>query len=174
MYKYSLEKITCMSKITPCKTVERSFTQGLQLIIVFERLRGTYFISFPLILFFLGGGGGCWINNSSFWKHILLLWEIITNNNGNGCIFLFWQILDTPSLLAEGSKGVKKNIFKEKPPPSDASTSGCCWYWGATQHSFLDLRVVPCKYFQNHICNSSLLVVKQWMSFFLSQVSHEY
>ncbi|TQD89492.1 hypothetical protein C1H46_024958 [Malus baccata] len=36
-------------------------------------------------------------------------------------------ILDTPSLLAEGSKGVKKhNIFKEKPPQSDASTSGCC------------------------------------------------
>ncbi|KAF7834142.1 ras-related protein RABC1-like [Senna tora] len=37
------------------------------------------------------------------------------------------QILDTPSLLAEGSKGVnKKNIFKDKAPPSDASTSSCC------------------------------------------------
>ncbi|KAL5993040.1 hypothetical protein ACLOJK_013960 [Asimina triloba] len=37
------------------------------------------------------------------------------------------QILETPSLLAEGSAGVKKNnIFKQKPPPADASTSGCC------------------------------------------------
>ncbi|PON40734.1 hypothetical protein PanWU01x14_295270 [Parasponia andersonii] len=36
------------------------------------------------------------------------------------------EILETPSLLAEGSAGVKKNIFKEKPPQSDASTSGCC------------------------------------------------
>ncbi|KAB2597185.1 ras-related protein RABC1-like [Pyrus ussuriensis x Pyrus communis] len=40
---------------------------------------------------------------------------------------LVLKILDTPSLLAEGSKGVKKNnIFKEKPPQSDASTNGCC------------------------------------------------
>lgn len=39
-----------------------------------------------------------------------------------GCM----QVLDTPSLLAEGSKGVKKNIFKDK-PQSDASASGCCW-----------------------------------------------
>lgn len=39
------------------------------------------------------------------------------------------QILDTPSLLAEGSAGVKKNIFKEKPPQPDASTSGCCSWW---------------------------------------------
>lgn len=38
---------------------------------------------------------------------------------------LVLKILETPSLLAEGSKGVKKNIFKQKPPP-DASTSGCC------------------------------------------------
>lgn len=37
----------------------------------------------------------------------------------------YWQILDTPSLLAEGSAGVKKNIFKQKPPESDA-TSTCC------------------------------------------------
>ncbi|KAF3639050.1 Ras-related protein RABC2a [Capsicum annuum] len=36
------------------------------------------------------------------------------------------QILDTPSLLAEGSAGVRKNIFKQKPPETDASTSGCC------------------------------------------------
>ncbi|KAK6115627.1 hypothetical protein DH2020_007896 [Rehmannia glutinosa] len=34
--------------------------------------------------------------------------------------------LETLSLLAEGSAGVKKNIFKQKPPESDASTSGCC------------------------------------------------
>ncbi|XP_065637188.1 ras-related protein RABC1 [Quercus suber] len=39
---------------------------------------------------------------------------------------LVLKILDTPSLLAEGSAGVKKNIFKEIPPQSDASTSGCC------------------------------------------------
>lgn len=37
------------------------------------------------------------------------------------------QILDTPSLLAEGSKGVKKNIFKDKQPQSNAATSSCCW-----------------------------------------------
>ncbi|KAG5241906.1 SMALL MONOMERIC GTPASE-RELATED [Salix viminalis] len=36
------------------------------------------------------------------------------------------KILDTPSLLAEGSKGVKKNIFNEKRPEPDMSTSGCC------------------------------------------------
>ncbi|KAK6119244.1 hypothetical protein DH2020_047007 [Rehmannia glutinosa] len=34
--------------------------------------------------------------------------------------------LETPSLLAEGSAGVKKNIFRQKPPESDASTSSCC------------------------------------------------
>ncbi|CAL5214594.1 unnamed protein product [Lathyrus oleraceus] len=39
---------------------------------------------------------------------------------------LVLKILDTPSLLAEGSKGVKKNIFKDNLPKSDASTSGCC------------------------------------------------
>ncbi|XP_035550315.1 ras-related protein RABC1-like isoform X2 [Juglans regia] len=39
---------------------------------------------------------------------------------------LVLKILDTPSLLAESSKGTKRNIFKEKPPQSDASTSGCC------------------------------------------------
>jgi len=38
------------------------------------------------------------------------------------------QILDTPSLLAEGSKGVKKNIFNEKRPQPDVSTSSCCWF----------------------------------------------
>lgn len=36
------------------------------------------------------------------------------------------QILETPSLLSEGSKGVRKNIFKEKPPQPDASASSCC------------------------------------------------
>ncbi|XP_020591775.1 ras-related protein RABC1 [Phalaenopsis equestris] len=39
---------------------------------------------------------------------------------------LVLKILETPSLLAEGSVGLKKNIFKQKPPPADASTSGCC------------------------------------------------
>ncbi|XP_060674840.1 probable protein phosphatase 2C 11 [Ziziphus jujuba] len=38
---------------------------------------------------------------------------------------LVLKILETPSLLAEGSAGLKKNIFKQKPPESDASTSGC-------------------------------------------------
>ncbi|KAL0397572.1 UNVERIFIED_CONTAM: Ras-related protein RABC1 [Sesamum calycinum] len=38
---------------------------------------------------------------------------------------LVLKILETPSLLAEGSAGVKKNIFKQKPPESDASSS-CC------------------------------------------------
>ncbi|URE17117.1 hypothetical protein MUK42_10828 [Musa troglodytarum] len=36
------------------------------------------------------------------------------------------KILDTPSLCAEGSAGVKKNIFKQKPAQADASTSSCC------------------------------------------------
>ncbi|KAJ7957024.1 Ras-related protein [Quillaja saponaria] len=39
---------------------------------------------------------------------------------------LVLKILDTPSLLAEGSKGIKKNIFREKPPQPEASSSGCC------------------------------------------------
>ncbi|ONH89747.1 hypothetical protein PRUPE_8G013500 [Prunus persica] len=40
---------------------------------------------------------------------------------------LVLKILETPSLLTEGSAGVKKNIFKQKPAESDAaSTSGCC------------------------------------------------
>ncbi|KEH40475.1 putative small monomeric GTPase [Medicago truncatula] len=39
---------------------------------------------------------------------------------------LVMKILDTPSLLAEGSSGVKKNIFKQKPQESDASPSSCC------------------------------------------------
>ncbi|ERN08815.1 ras-related protein RABC1 [Amborella trichopoda] len=38
---------------------------------------------------------------------------------------LVLKILDTPSLLAEGSTGVRRNIFKQK-PPTDASTSSCC------------------------------------------------
>ncbi|KAK4773278.1 hypothetical protein SAY87_028297 [Trapa incisa] len=38
---------------------------------------------------------------------------------------LILKILETPSLLAEGSVGVKKNIFKQKPLESDA-TSSCC------------------------------------------------
>ncbi|KAH9610262.1 hypothetical protein KSS87_020388 [Heliosperma pusillum] len=39
---------------------------------------------------------------------------------------LVLKILDTPSLIAEGSAGGKKNIFKQKPPEADAYTSGCC------------------------------------------------
>ncbi|XP_071692883.1 ras-related protein RABC1-like [Rutidosis leptorrhynchoides] len=39
---------------------------------------------------------------------------------------LVLKILDTPSLMAEGSTAVKKNIFRQKPQSSDASTSGCC------------------------------------------------
>ncbi|KAK7353657.1 hypothetical protein VNO80_19108 [Phaseolus coccineus] len=37
---------------------------------------------------------------------------------------LVLKILDTPSLLAEGSKSNKKNIFKDK--PSNVATSSCC------------------------------------------------
>ncbi|XP_058189422.1 probable protein phosphatase 2C 11 [Rhododendron vialii] len=36
---------------------------------------------------------------------------------------LVLKILETPSLLAEGSTGGKRNIFKQKPPEPDASTS---------------------------------------------------
>ncbi|XP_020247367.1 ras-related protein RABC1 isoform X2 [Asparagus officinalis] len=40
---------------------------------------------------------------------------------------LVLKILDTPSLLAEGSASVKKkNIFKQSQPQADAATSGCC------------------------------------------------
>ncbi|ESW31836.1 hypothetical protein PHAVU_002G272200 [Phaseolus vulgaris] len=39
---------------------------------------------------------------------------------------LVLKILDTPSLIADGSKGVRNNIFKDRPPQSDASTSSCC------------------------------------------------
>ncbi|KAJ9564910.1 hypothetical protein OSB04_000876 [Centaurea solstitialis] len=36
------------------------------------------------------------------------------------------SILDTPSLTAEGSATVQRNILRQKPPASDASTNGCC------------------------------------------------
>nr|GMC66548.1 ras-related protein RABC1-like [Ipomoea batatas] len=39
---------------------------------------------------------------------------------------LILKILDTPALLAEGSKAIKKNIFKEKPPQPIDSSSSCC------------------------------------------------
>ncbi|PSS26622.1 Ras-related protein [Actinidia chinensis var. chinensis] len=39
---------------------------------------------------------------------------------------LVLKILETPSLLAEGSQGIKKNIFKEKLSQPDAATSSCC------------------------------------------------
>lgn len=45
------------------------------------------------------------------------------------------QILDKPSLLAEGSAGAKRNIFKQKPPEADASTSSCCWLYFAQNHA---------------------------------------
>ncbi|XP_011657439.1 ras-related protein RABC1 isoform X2 [Cucumis sativus] len=41
---------------------------------------------------------------------------------------LVLKILDTPSLLADGSTGLKKNIFKEKPPETTTSAGGCCSY----------------------------------------------
>ncbi|CAA2958331.1 ras-related RABC1 [Olea europaea subsp. europaea] len=50
-----------------------------------------------------------------------------TRDNVEQCFEeLVLKILETPSLLAEGSSGVKKNIFKQKPLESDASTSSCC------------------------------------------------
>ncbi|PIA28539.1 hypothetical protein AQUCO_06900067v1 [Aquilegia coerulea] len=39
---------------------------------------------------------------------------------------LVLKILDTPSLLAEGSSGVKVNIFKNKPPETSEASSTCC------------------------------------------------
>ncbi|XP_062185767.1 ras-related protein RABC1-like isoform X1 [Phragmites australis] len=39
---------------------------------------------------------------------------------------LVLKILDTPSLLADASSGTKKNIFKQKPPETDAAASSCC------------------------------------------------
>ncbi|KAK4264744.1 hypothetical protein QN277_025877 [Acacia crassicarpa] len=39
---------------------------------------------------------------------------------------LVLKILDTPSLLAEGSKGLKKNIFNGPPPQADTYTGNCC------------------------------------------------
>ncbi|GMI86682.1 ARABIDOPSIS RAB GTPASE HOMOLOG C1, RAB GTPASE HOMOLOG 18-1, RAB GTPASE HOMOLOG B18 [Hibiscus trionum] len=38
---------------------------------------------------------------------------------------LVQKIVDTPSLLAEGSKGMKKNMLNQKPPEPDAATA-CC------------------------------------------------
>ncbi|XP_047982636.1 ras-related protein RABC1 [Salvia hispanica] len=39
---------------------------------------------------------------------------------------LVLKILETPSLLAEGLAGNKKNIFKQKPPESSDASSSCC------------------------------------------------
>lgn len=53
------------------------------------------------------------------------------------------QILDTPSLLAEGSSGLKKNIFKQKPPAAaDASTSSCCWFMFVVHLDMVNLVVI--------------------------------
>jgi len=47
-------------------------------------------------------------------------------NASNSSLPVYLQILETPSLLAEGSSGGKKNIFKQKAQSSDASSGGCC------------------------------------------------
>lgn len=39
--------------------------------------------------------------------------------------FIYMQILETPSLLADGSTAGKRNIFKQA-PAQDAAASGCC------------------------------------------------
>ncbi|XP_042060463.1 ras-related protein RABC1-like [Salvia splendens] len=39
---------------------------------------------------------------------------------------LVLKILETPSLLAEGLAGNKKNIFKQKPPESSDAPGSCC------------------------------------------------
>lgn len=36
------------------------------------------------------------------------------------------QILETPSLLAEGSTGVKKSIFSQTRDQTKSSTGSCC------------------------------------------------
>lgn len=64
----------------------------------------------------------------------LLLGNYVLNSGKIAQTRIIWwfqwcQILDTPSLLAEGSRGVKKNIFKERLPQSDAAASSCCWFW---------------------------------------------
>lgn len=47
------------------------------------------------------------------------------------------QILDTPSLLAEGSASVKKkNIFKQAQPQADTAASDCCWLLHHSQQNF--------------------------------------
>lgn len=80
----------------------------------------------------------CWVSsNLAFWWLFLLYSSTypIYISNDSKCsddddyemITLFLQILDTPTLLTDGSVGVKRNIFKQKPPEPDPSTSGCCW-----------------------------------------------
>ncbi|MBA0633656.1 hypothetical protein Godav_029217 [Gossypium davidsonii] len=75
--------------------------------------------------------------------------RVVTKKEGiefareNGCLFiecsakkhvnvqqcfdeLVLKIVDTPSLLAEGAKGVKKNMFNQKTPEANAATGACC------------------------------------------------
>ncbi|KAL1173696.1 hypothetical protein V6Z11_A05G429300 [Gossypium hirsutum] len=75
--------------------------------------------------------------------------RVVTKKEGiefareNGCLFiecsakthvnvqqcfdeLVLKIVDTPSLLAEGAKGVKKNMFNQKTPAANAATGACC------------------------------------------------
>lgn len=35
-------------------------------------------------------------------------------------------IINLKNVQDEGSTAIKKNIFRQKPPASDAATSGCC------------------------------------------------
>ncbi|GMI67826.1 ARABIDOPSIS RAB GTPASE HOMOLOG C1, RAB GTPASE HOMOLOG 18-1, RAB GTPASE HOMOLOG B18 [Hibiscus trionum] len=50
-----------------------------------------------------------------------------TQDNVQQCFDeLVLKIVDTPSLLAEGSKGVKRNMLSQKQPQPDASSSACC------------------------------------------------
>ncbi|XP_052306868.1 probable protein phosphatase 2C 11 [Populus trichocarpa] len=62
---------------------------------------------------------------------------------------LVLKILETPSLLAEGSSGVKKNVFKQK-PPEDVTTSSCC-SWILLQLKIIHTPLYPqsiiCLYF---------------------------
>ncbi|MBA0841934.1 hypothetical protein Goarm_001786, partial [Gossypium armourianum] len=75
--------------------------------------------------------------------------RVVTKKEGiefareNGCLFiecsakthvnvqqcfdeLVLKIVDTPSLLAEGAKGVKKNMFNQKTPEANTATGTCC------------------------------------------------
>lgn len=89
-------------------------------------------IFFVLLDYSIGGRGGTHFH--------VLKWMLMATSSLACCCFwcnYYWwwwwywikmQILETPSLLAEGSSGVKKNIFKQK-PSQDVPTSNCCSWW---------------------------------------------